>query len=1269
VSDQTQTDDFAGIAKPHPAPQAKSPAVVAAPGDDFAHIAKPHPVADAAPADDGGTIDDSGTSLADLSASNPNNEGLYHMKDKDGHSYAVPFSNVEMVDDFRNSFADEKEAKHYERDLKAKDPGLWEKFRKKVESATEPTTLFHGAPTGNPGDPVTGEMALNTLKRTGRGLFGVVDFVPQTFGALRKMASDDPKISEEGERELNGLHPGSQIAERAKEFKHDWKKDPKLAMANTAGDALTIYITDKAAEAVKATPEVVREKGAESMRNRAGTGTKSTEKLVRDTAAKNDELMANAKTEGEKAHAEKVKTVREQNDAAAKAHEQAMKDRSDLIQKKAEASRKAAELRTRLHNHVKDIHDAGAKWFDQQYAKLGELTEGVKVDLSPLAEAVTDAKLEDVAGSDTKVPIFEDVLRRAKGEAGAGGEKPANWADMAPDEQREWANQNANDRGISYKDLTGYWRELGRVVKSTADADIRTAAVKVRGVIEGMQREAARLADTKAAEKALRDHKPKPPSAAQLDYSLSQKYKNFAESYRDAGSVGTKAANSDNAVEATKPYLAAKTEEELSDLKRQTVGREPTTEGKRTNATEWAGRNSAEDTAGKRLTRSQRRAQTEKLIDQTRKAHEDLDALGKIPEPPTAEPPTPEPEYTPPAPETLNADDLKRYKREQLNKKIDQLESNGMRIGVKGIGTIGLAELLTHLTGGSEMMMAGIAGGGAVAALVGPKIIARLLKMPGVAEKLLTITKADVEALEKLPANQRVEAEQTIINMSQQAKMQGVISKNKPTPLAAFAKQDIVKAKAEAAKAPATEEKVVVPAEPERGVGEVKLPVTEEAKPAEPVGEVLPSESKERANEFAATNKKLADAKAEAQRKADETGVDHYVIDSDDGLQVHPVDGAEHERNAAFSEFIAEPKTAPKKIESPPVPAEAAPTSQSNHQPSRRLEDLKVDPKRFQYKLGGNKRGVTDALSDAKWDQDLADPIHIWEDPEDGHEYVVNGHHRYDLAEQAGADRIDVNKIDNKKWPTAADARRFGALKNIADGNGTSVDAAKFMREKGYTVDDLRETGLSLKKNVAKEGLALSRLDDHLFDQVVDGRIDPKIGAAIGEASDVASDQDAILKDVQRREKAGRPVTPEQIRESARLVKSAPTHTETTTDLFGSHEESRNLFLEMGEVSEYIQRELADERRVFKRVSSKGASEQLAKGKNVINPEENAKIAQQAAQQRELYLKRSTQAGPIHATLEEAAQRLAEGENANAVKSDAFEEIRQHLAEELGTAE
>lgn len=1391
MSEQTQADDFAAIAKPHPAAQSSAPAS-ATPGDDFASIAKPHP----------GTADEQADPLAmptlhDLSQKAPEqeHEGLYKMKDEHGNLYGVPYSNVEQVENFRNSFVDEKEAQRYEEDHRSAKPGLWARTRAKVLDVTEPTLNYqHGSKDLTGGMAAQAEMHQNVLKRVGRDLFGIVDMGPQAYQAFKKAVSDDPKVSAEGEQEIWNLHPGSQAVDRVREFKADYKKNPDLAFANSAGDALAFYAADKLAEGVRKAPGAIADKVGTTVRNRAGTGVHSTEKLVRDTAVKNeavgpeaerigkenDEVIAKAKTEAEKQHADKVEAVRKKNaekaaevqkknDASSEGvrqanekktadHETAVDERNELVDKRIAAERRTAEMRTRLHNHLQDIHQSAERYFANQYDTLSDLTKGTRVDFSPLVEAVEDGKLEDIAGSDTKVPVFEDVLKRAKGEKGAGGAKPDNWGELAPDEQKLWAREHANDNGITYKDLVGYHRELGKLLKSSSTpVDIKDAIVRVRHVIEDMQTEAAKKADVEAAAKAAEQKKAKPPSAAQLNYAISEQYKNFAESYRDPGAEGTKAVKAGNAFEATKPYLNDKlSQEQLSEMKQRARGKDPLESGRKTNATKWAGRNSAADTVGKRLTTKQRRAQTEKLIDQARRAQEDLAALPDVGAPPTPpepipvpEPlpmpePIPEPEFKPKTPalkavpeeKKLSQRDLQLYKREQLNKKIDQLESTGMRIGVRGFGTITLAGLVTHLLGGSAEMTAGIAGASATAAFAGPKILARILKMPGMAEKLLTITKADVEALEKLPANQRVEAEQMIVNLAQAAKLNGTIKPSDPTPLAKWAKADMAKQAA----APAETEAVVEPAEPERGAVEVKLPVHEESRSGQ--GE-KPVEATPK------TPKKVVDGLKDLLGEDEITLVgpqsrgtagpnsDYDVVlgSLDNGKEsVYAPDGTDrvgmakvHEKLEQMQEdgtvsgvkwdetkrgiefthngknvhvvplqstkipegtfdtspkptpAAPEPAPAPQPVAAPPPepPAPAAPVEppppaaepRSDHQPSRRLEDLKVDPKRFQYKLGGNKQGVTDSMSDAKWDQDLADPIHIWEDPENGEEYVVNGHHRVDLAQKAGAERIDVNKIDNKKWPTAADARRFGALKNIADGNGTSVDAAKFLREKGYTMDELRETGLSLKKAVAKEGIALSRLSNDLFDRVVDGKIDPKVGAAIGEASAVASDQEAILKDVKRRENSGRPVTPDQIRESARLVKASPTRTETTTDLFGDHEESRNLFLEMGEVSEYVQRELADEKRIFKRVASKGASDQLAKGKNVINPEENAKIATQAtqaAQQRELYLKRSAQAGPIHAALQEAAERLAEGVNPNEVKQDAFDEIRQHLAEELG---
>jgi hypothetical protein len=109
---------------------------------------------------------------------------------------------------------------------------------------------------------------------------------------------------------------------------------------------------------------------------------------------------------------------------------------------------------------------------------------------------------------------------------------------------------------------------------------------------------------------------------------------------------------------------------------------------------------------------------------------------------------------------------------------------------------------------------------------------------------------------------------------------------------------------------------------------------------------------------------------------------------------------------------------------------------------------LKTDPSRFQYKLNtSGEHGVTDEFKQVRtWSPDFAGVISVWRDPETGEDYVVNGHHRYELAGRLGADGLKVQYLQAKD---AKEARALGALINIAEGRGTAVDAAKFMRDTG----------------------------------------------------------------------------------------------------------------------------------------------------------------------------------------------------------------------------
>lgn len=187
------------------------------------------------------------------------------------------------------------------------------------------------------------------------------------------------------------------------------------------------------------------------------------------------------------------------------------------------------------------------------------------------------------------------------------------------------------------------------------------------------------------------------------------------------------------------------------------------------------------------------------------------------------------------------------------------------------------------------------------------------------------------------------------------------------------------------------------------------------------------------------------------------------------------------------------------------------------------IDHIKVAPRLFQYKMpeGVGKqaqsefkeKGVTGALSDAKvWNPALAGNLLTWRVPKggitdpdgnhfkEGETLLVHGHHRLALAQRAEGvfegdaatgkvrpgkpDKVRVEYID---VPTPKEARVVGALQNIAQGAGTSKDAANVFRE--LNVNDpaqLKQWGISLKGKVADEGLGLAGLTDTLWRKVSD---------------------------------------------------------------------------------------------------------------------------------------------------------------------------------------
>lgn len=358
-----------------------------------------------------------------------------------------------------------------------------------------------------------------------------------------------------------------------------------------------------------------------------------------------------------------------------------------------------------------------------------------------------------------------------------------------------------------------------------------------------------------------------------------------------------------------------------------------------------------------------------------------------------------------------------------------------------------------------------------------------------------------------------------------------------------------------------------------------------------------------------------------------------------------------------------------------PVAADPVPggTWQDKDKLRIRTEDLEVDPVRFQYKVEGiGQGGVTNELKDVDgWNDDAAGTIFVWKDPANGKTYVVNGHHRYDLAKRVGQPDLGIKYIDA---PDAQSARAAGALQNIREGKGSSIDAAKFLRDTGKSIDDLKKESISLRGPVAKEGGALANLAPSIFDDVIHGNVDRKMAAIVGDGIDNFSDQKAMLKLAQSRK-----ASPEELREMIRLEKAEQAELaeararageapkEEEVDLFGnkiSADEPTQLF-ERSQLSSFIRQRLSQEKKLFGMVGSKSVADRLGTAGNKIEAEANRQISDQANQALAVYDKLSGMTGPITDLLREGAKRIANGEPFDSVKESIYGSIRDSVAKLL----
>ena len=317
------------------------------------------------------------------------------------------------------------------------------------------------------------------------------------------------------------------------------------------------------------------------------------------------------------------------------------------------------------------------------------------------------------------------------------------------------------------------------------------------------------------------------------------------------------------------------------------------------------------------------------------------------------------------------------------------------------------------------------------------------------------------------------------------------------------------------------------------------------------------------------------------------------------------------------------------------------------------VDQIEVDPLRFQFKqnvdavTGQQKGNSLDGVD--KYNEDMEGSIQVWEDQMDGKPYVVNGHNRLAKARELGVPSMRVEYINA---PTAEAARAKGALTNIAQGGGTSLDAAKFLREQGITAEkQLTELGIPMKSGLAAKGLALSRLPGNIFQDVVDGRLSETKAMALGASGLDETGMQQAYKALQDRD-----LSDGAFNEVLQQAKSAPTVEGSQVDLFGNTE-TLNLMVDKAKLANAVRQGFSQQRRAAKSAASN--ADTLEGVGNQINKEGSLTLADDTAALLERFDADKYMDTATSKLLNQGAEQIAEGGKVKTIAN----RIRRQLLE------
>jgi|DEB0MinimDraft_10_1074344.scaffolds.fasta_scaffold01436_2 hypothetical protein len=342
------------------------------------------------------------------------------------------------------------------------------------------------------------------------------------------------------------------------------------------------------------------------------------------------------------------------------------------------------------------------------------------------------------------------------------------------------------------------------------------------------------------------------------------------------------------------------------------------------------------------------------------------------------------------------------------------------------------------------------------------------------------------------------------------------------------------------------------------------------------------------------------------------------------------------ERSAAATEAVVHNK-APNIPEKPISPInEAIEESSLPIWGGDDLRSIQVDAETFQFKSGGDRYGVLPKFADVtQWDQNAADPIMVWQ-RSDGANFVADGHQRLGLAKRimdtdpAQEPRLPVIIFRETDGFSAEDLRYSAAIKNIRQGTGSALDAARVFKMRP---EDIEKLSFGKESAIARQGRAIMAINEELWPYMINGLVPMNYGAVIGQLiPDDAAMQEAAFKVLARIE----PNNEFQATQIVKDVKVAGYEKVTQEGLFGAETFIDSYFEERAVILDRAQKQIRKDKAAFNNIVRNAS--RLEEEGNVVIKENNRRRITDEEKTLEILTALANARGPISSALTDAAK-------------------------------